>query len=205
MTRRHRSIWATFGLVAIGLLVVACRNTVPTVDASAPAASRSVESTIAPSPTASAPASPIVGEWIATQECQHIVDMLVAAGFDEFIADQVYEFLPGADSPEDVDPEQPCASAVPLHHSHFFTAGGAFGSKDYAGRQVDDGTYEVRGSSLVINGATFDFEIIGDVLTLQPEPVDVSGCSTRDCRFQGAWVLMVSMPGTDWVRGVISP
>jgi hypothetical protein len=92
-----------------------------------------------------------------------------------------------------------------MQHSHFFTAGGAFGSKAYDGRQVDDGTYDVRGSTLVINGASFAFEINGNVLTLQPEPIDVRDCTTKECRFQGAWVLMVSMPGTEWFRGAISP
>jgi hypothetical protein len=148
-------------------------------------------------------AVPIIGEWVATQQCQVIVEMLAAAGFDEFIAEQVYEFS-GAASPEDLDPERPCEGAAPLRHSHFFTAAGLFGSRAYDGSQVDDGTYEVRGSTLVINGASFEFEISGVALALQPEPIDISACTTRECRFQGAWVLMVSMPGTDWFRGAIS-
>lgn len=148
---------------------------------------------------------PIIGEWVAIQECEEIASMLTGAGFDEFIAAQVYEFLPGATSPEDVDPQRPCEGAEPRKHSHFFTAGGKFGSKDYAARQVDDGTYAIRGSTLFINGASFAFDVRRTTLTLQPAPIDVSSCITTECRFQGAWVLMVSMPGTQWVRGVIAP
>jgi hypothetical protein len=189
--------------VALGLVLAACQGSAATTSESA--RSESPRSTSSPPPTAGPASLPIIGEWVATQECQRIADMLAAAGFDEFIAEQIYEFVPSADSPEDIDLQDPCPNAVPLQHSHFFTPGGTFGSRDYAGRQVDDGTYEVHGSTLVINGTAFAFEINGSVLTLQPEAVDISGCTTRECRFQGAWVLMVSMPGTKWVRGTISP
>ena len=191
--------------MTVALALFACQRAGPAAEASDASAPSASSSTAAASLIASPLAAPIVGEWVATQECQRVADMLAAAGFDEFIAEQIYEFLPGADSPEDVDQDKPCPNAVPLQHSHFFTAGGRFGSRDYAGRLVDDGTYEVRGSTLVINGAAFQHEVSGDVLTLQPEPIDVSGCTTRECRFEGAWVLMVSMPGTEWVRGTISP
>lgn len=203
---RIRPTATVFGLATLCLVLVACQGARPADASNSPASSQTIQPTTAGLPTATPPAHPIIGEWVATQECQRIADMLAAAGFDEFIAEQVYEFLPGVDSPEDVDLQEPCANAVPLQHSHFFTADGDFGSRDYAGRQVDDGTYEVLGSTVVINGASFAFEIEGNVLTLQPEPMDVSACTTRECRFlQGAWVLMVSMPGTEWVHGTISP
>ena len=43
----------------------------------------------------------------------------------------------------------------------------------------------------------------GDELTFQPPNVDISGCTTKECRFTATWVLMVAMPGTTWTRGEI--
>jgi hypothetical protein len=193
-------------VAALGIVLAACQGSPPATNPSdSTGPSVGARTTNGPSASPTLPPSPIVGEWVATEQCQRIADMLAEAGFDEFIAEQIYEFVPGADSPEDVDLADPCPHAVPLQHSHFFTAAGRFGSRDYAGRQVDDGTFEVRGSTLVINAAAFTFEINADMLRMQPEPIDVSGCTTRECRFQGAWVLMVSMPGTEWVRGTIAP
>jgi hypothetical protein len=37
----------------------------------------------------------------------------------------------------------PRAPTVARTHSHSFTAGGRFGSRDWNGNQVDDGTYEI--------------------------------------------------------------
>jgi hypothetical protein len=170
-------------------------------------------------PTASAPTSPpsasastavqgaIVGEWVGFHECERIVPILRGAGLDEFLADAVVGngLIPGATSEAAFDPEQPCAGAVRREHSHFFTADGKFGSKDFNGQQVDDGHYEIQGEdTIVINDLPFRFHIDGDQLTLEPELVDISSCTTKECRFGAAWVLMVALPGTTWTRGSIA-
>ena len=63
------------------------------------------------------------------------------------------------------DPTKPCDGAVERQHSHFFTADGAFGSKDFDGQQVDDGTYTLEGNDgIVINGKRFTYEVQGDEL-----------------------------------------
>ena len=150
----------------------------------------------------------IVGEWVGAHDCARIVAMLHDAGLDPFIAEQIYGngLVPGVSSEAGLHCNDPCAGAVPRAHSHFFTADGSFGSKDFNGEQVDSGTYEVRGNTVVLNGATaIGFEIDGDELRLTPPTVDTSACTTDECRFGAAWVLMVAMPGTAWTRGAISP
>ena len=173
-------------------------------------------SSLAPaSPSPSAEASPssanaIVGEWVGVHDCERIVAMLGDAGLDEFLGDAVYgnELIPGVDPRTATlkDPSKPCDGAVERQHSHFFTAAGEFGSRDFHGQRVDDGAYTLDGEDgLVINGSRFKYEVNGDELSLEPEPVDISACTTKECRFGAAWVLMVAMPGTTWMRGEITP
>ncbi len=185
------------------------------------AASTAAPSNVAPSnaapasPSQSAEASPsaaaaIVGEWVGIHDCARIVTILADAGLDEFLADAVYGngLIPGVDPGTATlkDPSKPCDGAVERQHSHFFTADGEFGSRDFDGNRVDDGTYTLEGiDGIVINGKRFTYEIQGDELTLEPEPVDISTCTTKECRFEATWVLMVAMPGTTWTRGEITP
>ena len=130
--------------------------------------------------------------------------MLREAGLEEYVLESVYGngLVPGVTSEDGLkDPEHPCDGAVERKHSHFFTADGAFGSKDFDGQQVDDGTYTLEGDEgIVINGMRFRYEIDGDELSLEPEPVDISACTTKECRFGAAWVLMVALPGATWTR-----
>jgi hypothetical protein len=203
-------------LVLAVVLVAACASPTRSDVPSAPVASASDVATPVAStaePSAAAVASPptkrpvplIVGEWVATQDCQRIVAMLGDAGLDEFVLEQVYDFVPGAAKAEDVkDPSNPCDGAVQRVHSHFFTFEGQFGSKDFRGQQVDDGTYRLEGEDVVVIGdQPFHYRIDGDQLTLEPPVVDISGCTSRECRFAATWVLMVAMPGTTWTRGEI--
>jgi hypothetical protein len=134
--------------------------------------------------------------------------ILTAARLDEFVAETVVgnELIPGlAPGAAIKDPTHPCAGAVARKHSHFFTADGEFGSKDFRAQQVDDGTWTFEGDKLVINHQPFGYAIDGDRLTLTPPPVDISLCATKECRFTAAWVLMVAMPGTTWTKGIIAP
>lgn len=166
-----------------------------------------------PSPSDSPSASaehPIVGEWVATHDCEKVVAMLTGAGLEEFLVDAVYgnELVPGVDpsTTEFKDPADPCDGAVERQHAHFFTADGRFGSRDFNGDTVDGGTYTLEGENgIVINSSRFTYEITGDELSLQPEPVDVSACTTPQCRFEATWVLMVALPGTTWKKGRLEP
>jgi hypothetical protein len=199
----RRSIQSVF--VALSMAVAACTGSA----ASAPITSP----TTAALPSASASASPapsqasIVGEWVGVHDCERIVAMLRGAKLEEFLPDAIYGNGLVAGDPQAsalTDPEHPCEGAIQRKHSHFFTASGEFGSKDFNGQRVDDGTYTLEGEDrLVINGSRFKYEIHGDELSLEPEPVDITGCTTRECRFPATWVLMVAIPGTTWKRGTI--
>jgi hypothetical protein len=140
----------------------------------------------------------------ALRDCGSIVAMLSQAGLDELILEQIWGngLLPGATSDADIaDPADPCIGTIPRTHSHFFTADGTFGSRDYAGQQVDDGRYVLAADDIVeINGARFRYSIDGDSLTLAPELPDISSCADMECRFPAAWMLMVALPGSSWTR-----
>jgi hypothetical protein len=179
----------------------------PTASATPASASATPASASAATASASAATAAIVGEWIGVHDCARIVAMMREAGLDEFALEQVYGngLVPGVTTEAGLkDPAQPCDGAVERQHSHFFTADGAFGSKDFNGQQVDDGRYTLEGDDVVvINGFRFQYQVDGDSLKLEPEPVDTSTCTTKMCRFGAAWVLMVALPGTTWTRGEI--
>ena len=207
----HRSFTAV-----VVLIVAACGGPTPSATQSAPIASASPIVTASPStaatgsPSAAAQASPIVGEWVGTHDCGRILKILTDSGLEEFLGDAIYGngLVPGVDPSTTTveDPAHVCDDAVPRAHSHFFTAGGQFGSKDFNGQQVDDGSYRLEGDDvIVINDQPFHYTINGDELTLEPPTVDISTCTTKECRFTATWVLMVSMPGTTWTRGEIPP
>ena len=145
----------------------------PPVGAESPA---DIPETVPPtaSDSASAETPAIVGEWVGVHDCARIVAMLREAGLEEFVLESVYGngLVPGVTSEDGLkDPEEPCDGAVERKHSHFFTADGAFGSKDFDGQQVDDGTYTLEGDEgIVINGMRFRYEIDGIELSLDPSP-----------------------------------
>ena len=196
-------------LAALSLVVMGCSGST----ASAPGASQStpVSPTLASPSVTVASASPtqaaIVGEWVGVHDCERIVSMLREAGLEEFLADAVYGngLVAGDPAASGLkDRAHPCEGAVQRQHSHFFSASGEFGSKDFNGQRVDDGTYTLEGDDvIVINGKRFKYSIAGDKLSLDPEPVDISACTTKECRFEATWVLMVAMPGMAWTRGEI--
>ena len=180
-------------IVLAALAVAACSspNAMVTAEAS-PSPSHSAAS-------GSPPVADLVGEWVGTHDCLAIVEALRAAGFDDAVVlDAVLgnELVPGAASSEDLaDPLHPCIDAVPREHSHFFTADGRFGSRDFRGQQVDDDTYEIAApESVVIGAMTFEYTIVGDSLVL--DPIIPSGCLTDDC----GWAIMVGMAGTPLQR-----
>ena len=192
-------------VLGVALISVACSTGTTSLDSSSipPAATFAAPSE--PTPQASPPA--IVGEWVGVHDCQRIASMLKEAGLDEYLAEQVNGngLIPGVDSESDtLDPSSPCAEAVPRSHSHFFTADGRFGSKDFLGQQVDDGSWRLEGDDVVvINGTPFRYHIEGDELTLEPPDVAPTNCGAPDCGFLATWVRMVAMPGTTWKRGTI--
>jgi hypothetical protein len=89
---------------------------------------------------------------------------------------------------------------VPREHSHFFDEDGRFGSLNWNGEAVDDGTYEiVDEDTFVISkefpDVTFDYTIDGDTISFDPL---IPECSP-DC-FEAAWSVSVAYPGETWQR-----
>jgi hypothetical protein len=158
----------------------------------------------APATTAAAVGSPLVGEWRRTHRCEEVLEILKKAGFDEQVALENIAgngFLPGVSSAGDIaDVKQPCKGAVPILHSHFFTADGQFGSKDQNGQQVDDGTYKIVDDRTFVVAkefpdVTIHYRIAGD--TIRFDPVAPSCAPSCD---EAVWSVMMAFPGKTWER-----
>jgi hypothetical protein len=153
-------------------------------------------------PTDSVSPAPLVGEWSRLTTCEELVQVLDQAGFADEAPEAVVGngFVPGVTKVDQLaDPADPCTEAKPRQHSHFFTEDGRFGSLDWNGEQVDDGTYTlVDDSTFVISkefpDVTFHFEIVDDAITFEPEIPE--GCSEFRCQ----WAVSMAYPGTQWDR-----
>jgi hypothetical protein len=129
------------------------------------------------------------------------VSVLTEAGLEQWIGEAVAGngFVPGVRSPDQIaDPASLCD--VPREHSHFFTEDGRFGSLDWNGEPVDDGTYEVLDEDTFVVSkefpdVTFDYTIEGDTISFEPV---IPECSP-DC-FEAAWSVSVAYPGETWQR-----
>ena len=179
-------------LAGLALLSVACSEPVQV------ASERSSE---AGSDRLAAPA--LVGTWERETRCPEVISVLTEAGMEQWILDAVAGngFVPGVTDPDQIaDPANPCAGAVPRKHSHYFTEEGRFGSLDWNGEPVDDGTYEVIDDNTFVvfkefPDVTFDFVIDGDTIRFDPEIPECSpGC------FEAVWSVMVAYPGEEWHR-----
>ncbi len=95
---------------------------------------------------AEAPGAELVGTWERVTTCAEVVRLFEEEGLKKWIPEMVAgnSFVPGVRKVADFkDPSRPCMGSVPRVHSHFFTEDGEFGSLDWRGNQVDDGTYEI--------------------------------------------------------------
>ena len=197
-------------VLAIAVLLAACGTTSRpgTSAAPSPTPTRAPSATpAAPSATPSESPPALVGEWRREQRCEEIVAALTKEGFAEaWVLDYASSFVPGATGADDIaEPEHPCVGAVPLMHSHFFTAGGRFGSRDQNREQVDEGTYRiVDDRTFVISNTlgsdtlkevTFHFAVDGDTITFEPVIPDCR----PDC-FEAVWSVTVAFPGLTWTR-----
>jgi hypothetical protein len=144
----------------------------------------------------------LVGTWSRVTTCAEQLKALSRPGMERWAVEMVVGngFIPGARSVSQLkDPAHPCKGAVPRKHSHFFTKDGRFGSLDWNGEPVDDGTYKVMDNKLVISKefprVTFTFTI-RDGKTVMFTPVIPKGCSTFRC----AWSVSMAFPGKPWSR-----
>lgn len=168
-----------------------------------PSPSSAAEPTEDPTPSDDPAVEALVGTWERETRCEELVSVLTEAGLEQWVVEFVAGngFIPGVRSADEIaDPADPCAAGVPREHSHFFTEDGSFGSLDWNGEQVDDGTYEVvDGDTFVVSkefpDITFNFTARGDTITFEPVIPDCSpGC------FEAAWSVSVAYPGEEWHR-----
>jgi hypothetical protein len=182
-------------VVALALMTASC-----TSDPSPSAPAETIET---PTPPDDAAADALVGTWERQTRCEELVSALTEAGLEQWVVEFVAGngFVPGVRTADQIgDPAHPCSGAVPREHSHYFTEDGLFGSLDWHGEQVDDGTYQVVDEDTFVVSkefpdVMFDFTVRGDTITFGPVIPDCSpGC------FEAAWSVTVAYPGEEWHR-----
>jgi hypothetical protein len=156
------------------------------------------------------PAPDLVGDWTRTQSCQEQLADFRAKGLVDAEGYQwvTANWVSGAPSPQGSDY---CAgAAAPIPHTHFFTAGGQFGSRDENGRQVDDGDYQLVAPGVVtFPSAAREFRYSGTI-TVQyvvagneaKFDVQVPKDCVKDphCTDAYGWALSAFFTGSPWVR-----
>jgi hypothetical protein len=155
--------------------------------------------------TDAARSSPLVGRWERVTTCQELLSAVTKAGLRKTAPAMLSGngFVPG--TPKQLAAKADiCKGAVPRRHSHFFTAAGQFGSVDYNGQQVDDGSYRILDARTVrINEGKFRFRITGRELRLEPV---ISAAARRKALAQplqfstAGWQVAVAFPGHAWKR-----
>jgi hypothetical protein len=164
----------------------------------------------------------LVGRWERLTTCAELVGNLRMAGLAR-LAPYAWlgqtsstgetSFAPGSPHPTQ---SHPCPGALDRTHSHFFDRSGRFGSLDWRGGQVDDGTYRivdgqdrlrgraVRAETVAIGDVIFHYRIIdGDTLTLAPV---LTKAMVRTARAHPAdfgragWAESVAYEGYTWKR-----
>jgi hypothetical protein len=195
--RRFVLRWCVLGL----LMTAACGNGSPAPSTSL-AGSRAVTTTSA---------AGLVGRWQRVVSCHELATALDRAGLaplaqyawlGQTSSTGVGSFAQGSPPPTTA---HPCRGALNRTHSHFFTADGKFGSLDWLGDQVDDGTYRILGARTVqIGGVTFHYEILHKN-TLAMSPVITTAMLRKALahprKFSSAgWAVSVAYPGSIWKR-----
>ena len=177
------------GLILIVLLVTGCGTTVSTTLSS-------IGDSVSTAPTTGSPGSaidPLIGTWTRVNSCTAFLTALKAAG----LGDLAPEWLGGGNyfaNASDINPDDQCAGAREVKHSHFFTASGQFGSLDENGAQVDDATYQLVDASTIAFGAVLvHFNISADD-KLSFEVVMPDPC-VGACREDHAWAISAFYPG----------
>jgi hypothetical protein len=155
--------------------------------------------TTASATSAAAPAS-LVGTWTRVNSCVALVRSLESAGLHDHLVDTL---VGGGyfSSASQVRAAAPCTGARDKKHSHFFTVGLAFGSRDERGKQVDDGDYKLIAANTLSFPShakefgykvTVRYSIVGGKLSFRvvvPKP-----CGGK-CRDATAWALSAFYAG----------
>ena len=155
--------------------------------------------------------SPLVGQWERITKCQELVADLKRSGLGATVAQAWVgqtsstgesSFRPGSPEPTRA---YPCRGAIARKHSHFFTTSGNFGSLDWRGGEVDDGSYRIANPTTVkINGVSFHFAVKDDN-TLSLAPVLTRAMIRRAVAHPAGftpavWAVTVAYAGHTWKR-----
>ena len=103
----------------------------------------------------------LVGTWQRVTTCAELATALTKAGLKKFVLEAVAGngFISGVTRPNQIaNPANPCQGAVTRKHSHFFTKDRRFGSLDWRGQPVDDGTYRLVDSRTLVISKEFPKE-----------------------------------------------
>jgi hypothetical protein len=154
--------------------------------------------------------SPLVGQWQRVNSCSQLVASLKRAGLGATVAQAWLgqtsstgesSFKPGSPKPTRA---RPCTGAIARTHSHCFTGSGLFGSLDWHGGQVDDGSYRIVNATTVnIGGVLFRFSVKGTRLSLAPllTRTMIRRAIAHPAAFSPAfWAVTVAYPGNTWNR-----
>jgi hypothetical protein len=196
------------GILALAV-AAACSGAAPAASVTPTSAPPTTPPSATAAPSASAEASGIVGSWHRAQTCQEMLAAFENAGLAESQRQWLQgNFFGGSAGPTTGDL---CAGAAgPLEHSHFFTAGGGFGSRDEKNAQVDSGDYVVVDeNTLSFPSHAQELGYSGDVLvdykitepTVTFDVVLPDEC-TGGCAVAHAWALSAFASGP-WERGEV--
>jgi hypothetical protein len=140
-------------------------------------------------------ADALVGEWVATNNCDELVAALKDAGLQEFVAETVHGVFHPPGKPSSSDP---CKGAKSVEHSHSFSKSGVFNSYTEAGREVDYGTYEITGEdTFTLSRPPFEskveFQVHGDTAEFE---LVVPDCQDKQCQSEAALGIATFFPRT---------
>lgn len=147
--------------------------------------------------------SSIVGRWQTVRTCQGLVVDLQKAGLRSVAPAVLGDYFPNQSQHDLAKKKNLCQGAKPQIHAHFFTSDGQFGSIDQHGQQVDDGTYQVSGSTLTIKKASFRFRIQGKTLMLTPlltSALKQEALADPSNFHDAGWMVIVAYRGHSWKR-----
>jgi hypothetical protein len=154
----------------------------------------------------------LVGRWVQVLTCAKQVSALEKAGLGALAstawagqtsASGESSYAPGSPTPTNA---HPCAGAIPRLHSHFFTSTGAFGSLDWHGEPVDDGSYRIiNAHTLKIGRVAFKYSISGGGNRLTLVPVITAAMRRKALAnpatfSEAGWAASVAMTGHHWKR-----
>ena len=185
-------------------LVASCSS-----DVGSPDSSPTSQGSAAPTSASDDPTPALVGMWERETTCEEMVAAFESVGMSPLAPTALAgNGLVTGTTQQIARKDDPCAGAKPRLHSHFFTEDGRFGSLDWRGQQVDDGAYEILDASTLRigpegRGMEFDYEIDGEVLTLEPviPPSAKKKALQNPTEFSPPlWGVSVGFGGLPWNR-----